>query len=104
MPQSMTQVSIAPNSVQNYVCLSETLKPIDYFEIQENDVVAACLPTRRSKVSSLSVVGYQKGIRSVIYQSPLDCLSSKAYTVDFSKLSFLNSSIIHLNADTGRYV
>ena len=87
--------------------MSLSLESREYFQIQENDIVAACVPSKgQSTQHALKVIGYDSSVKSITYRSSrLNslCSSQKLAVINVSTFSLQETSLIHLNAQLGKY-
>ncbi len=90
----------------SFHCTNETLQPSEYFEIQENDIVGACIKDT-GDVDPLLIVGTSSESNYYTYQWDRpnfeNCLNSQYYDVDSSHKDFKlrSTSVLHLYANIG---
>lgn len=53
VPNSRKQVIISRKNFEKFSCLKHTLTDKEYFQIQENDIIAVCVPPNKYLVSLL---------------------------------------------------
>ncbi len=87
--------------------MSLSLGSREYFQIQENDIVAACVPSLgQSTQHALKVVGFDSSVKSITYRSSKlnsECSSGKLAVINVATFSLQVTSLIHLNAQLGKY-
>ena len=90
-----------------FTCMDEVLSPEEYFEIQQNDIVGACIKDVGSDYPLL-LVGTSSGSNFQTYQLDRrgyqDCTSVRTNIVDTSHSSFRqrSTSTLHLFANIGK--
>ena len=86
-----------------FVCMKENLEPDEYIEIQENDIIGACIK-RGYLVAPLLVVGTSSGINMSTYQFDRNWVRYCNFeSVDTNHQYFIprRTSALHLYADVG---
>ena len=87
----------------DFVCMKENIEPNEYIEIQENDIIGACIK-RGYLVSPLLVVGTSSRINMSTYQFDQEwvryCYFRSVYT-NHQYFIPRRTSALHLYADVG---
>ena len=86
-----------------FVCMKEDLEPEEYIEIQENDIIGACIKSGYL-IAPLLLVGTSSGVNMATYQLDKDwvrnCNALRVYT-PHSFFKQRPDSTLHLYADIG---
>ena len=87
----------------DFVCMKENIEPDEYIEIQENDIIGACIK-HGYLVTPLLVVGTSSGINMSTYQFDQKWVRyCNTLSVDTNNQYFIprRTSALHLYADVG---
>ena len=87
----------------DFVCMKENLEPDEYIEIQENDIIGACIK-RGYSVAPLLVVGTSSGINVSTYQFDRDWVrycTIPSVNTNNQYFKPRRTSALHLYADVG---
>ena len=106
VPNSQKNINIISESLQVFTCMSLPLKITEYFQIQENDIVAAYVPPKKYNIRALKVIGYDSSVKSLTYKTTnmvrSMCTSPNLAVVNVSTFRVESISMIHLYAQLGK--
>ncbi len=111
VPNSRKKIIISQKKFEQFSCTKYNLISKEYFRIQPNDVIGACVPPQgkfQRHIKPIKVAGYQAGVETLTYQSPVKktnvCSSSILDTVNVTSFIHLRTTIVHVTAQIGELV
>ena len=90
------------NNTREFMCMQENLNSEEYFEVQENDIIGACIGAGRTN-SPLLLVGRSSEANHLTYAiGSVNCNINVRSNVNSSDLQKRSALILHLYADIGK--